>query len=140
MRWRTVLLAPVALLALSPPSRAAESTGTFDQTRVAAQQIVGEPRAIAVPSTSTVYVFGPGFSGQNNRTWVWRSLDGGHTFGDAVPTLGSSGDGDLAVDPGDHSIVYAIDLFGDPGAQDTTLPVSISTDGGATYTRRVDVN
>ena len=132
------MLAPVALLLLfSPPSRAAHAPGPFDQTRVAAQKIVGEPRAVAVPGTNTVYVVAPDFSGENSSTRVWRSLDGGRTFGDAVSTLGGSGDGDLAVDPGDPSIVYAIDLFDTPGTQDTRVPVSISTDGGATFSRRI---
>ena len=138
VRRTTVLLAAMALpLLVSHPSRAADAPGTFDQTGVAAQQLVGEPRAIAVPGTDTLYVVAPSFPGQNNSTKVWRSLDGGHTFGPAAQTLGGSGDGDLAVDPGDPSIVYAADLFDSPGGTDSTLPVSISTDGGATFSRRV---
>src|SRR5262249_46573541 len=77
---------------------------------------------------STVYVVAPQVPGS---TVLWRSTDGGITFGPLISTHQGSGDSDLAVDPVDHNLVYAVDLW-DP-SQNGTIPVSVSTDGASTF-------
>lgn len=118
--------------------RAATKTSTFTHTTVQTATTVGEPRAIAVPGTSVVYVVGPDFY-TGASTTVWKSSDGGRTFGGPLITGQGGGDSDLAVDPADPSCVYAVDIFKPGAPRVSTLPLSVSTDGGTSFARRLEL-
>lgn len=101
--------AALALGGAPPTSLAAPSFGAVVQ--LPSSTGFGEP-SIAVGPEGNVYVAAPG-----GTTTVWRSNDGGTSFGRVAGSLGASGDSDIAVDA--DGTVYASDLF-------NNVPVSVS--------------
>src|SRR5437868_1810912 len=82
---------------------AAPASGEFAHTTVEQQVWGEEPRAVSVPGTNTVFVVAPIL---RSGTSLWKSTDGGRTFGPGVNTNQGSGDSDAAVDPSNPSVVY----------------------------------
>src|SRR5436305_10941411 len=110
MRWaarrRLASLIVVGCVAMTLAGTRAEAKASghagFSQRLVAERRVLGEPRAVAVPGSNIVYVLGyeryhPGGTVQGGAQ-VWRSDDGGRTYGPGASTgQGNLGDADLAI-------------------------------------------
>jgi len=124
-----VLVAIVSVSAVVSHSPSAKAAGlSFSTTIVSPEEIAGEP-GLAVDG-NTIYYVAP------NLDRVLRSTDGGNNWITTIESSSTEGDADIAIDAGHN--VYLSGLLGQ-GTLNTTLPVSVSTDGGDTWIRRAEL-
>jgi len=113
----------------SSPDRPSE----LAQPKVIPQVLVGSPGGgaepnIAVAPDGTLYVASP--------LAIWKSSDAGKTWKQATAKgLEGGGDGDIAFDA--QGNLYWLGLFGPDGR---AIPFQVSTDGGESFSKAVDVS
>lgn len=127
---RAVAVFAVAACLVGVCAPRADAAPRFATSVVARGLRAAEPKIFVDDRTRppTIYVTAP-----ESASLLWRSADGGRTFRRMAPSLGGSGDSDVAVD--DRGALYLADLFDAQG--NATLPVSTSTNGGRSYVRVV---
>jgi hypothetical protein len=131
---RILAFVAVALVGLTTaPLGVAPTSGapTFSSSLVSPHQTTGEPSIAMDPVTpSTVYYTAPGVG-------VWVSHDGGSTWAVGDQTVDTQGDASAAVDL--DGVVYLSGLLSSSATLSSTVPVQVSTDGGASFIRQQDL-
>ncbi|MHB8586916.1 MAG: sialidase family protein [Thermoplasmatota archaeon] len=129
--WRTIgvtIACGFLLVAVLPATATAP---VFSSLIVASPEQIAEPSVHVDPTTSPARVY---ITGPEAGNPIWYSANDGASFTRGATTGGGGGDADVATDG--NGVVYVSDLLGAGGAS-STLPVSVSLDGGKTFSSMV---